>query len=427
MTWVAALVGLILLLAGSAVAYALGAASVLTFLATDNARYLAILPQRIIAQVDVFALMAMPLFILAGEIMNMGGITRALIDFANAMLGRLKGGLGHVNILAAVFLSGISGSAVADAAALSSTVVPAMVEKGYSLRYAAALTAAASMIGPIIPPSIVMIFYGAIMQTSVAALFVGGILPGLLLAAFLFGANAWFAHRHNHPGGRQEVVPPLVPSFIRALPALSLPAIILGGIVFGVVTPTEAAALAVVAALLVGLHYGGVSWKGLWNGLQTTAVLTGTIFVLLGAISMFDWLAGHEHLPQVLANFITGMGLGKTEYMLAMNIAFIIAGTVLEAPVALALLVPLLAPPAVLLGIDPVHLGITLCLNLTIGMITPPMGGSLLIVSAVTKLSYWELNRAIMPFVFVELALLFVIALVPEVSLFLPRLFGFIK
>ena len=201
MIWLVLLAGAALLASGAAVAYAVGAASVLTFLATDNARYLAILPQRMFSQVDVFALMAMPLFILVGEIMNHAGITRALIDFAMSIVGRLKGGLGHVNIMAAVFLSGISVSAVADAAALGSTIVPEMREKGYKLSYAAALTAAASMIGPIIPPSIIMVFYGALMQTSVAAMFVGGILPGLLLAGFLFAANAWFAHRHDHPGG----------------------------------------------------------------------------------------------------------------------------------------------------------------------------------------------------------------------------------
>lgn len=427
MIWLVLLAGAALLASGAAVAYAVGAASVLTFLATDNARYLAILPQRMFSQVDVFALMAMPLFILVGEIMNHAGITRALIDFAMSIVGRLKGGLGHVNIMAAVFLSGISGSAVADAAALGSTIVPEMREKGYKLSYAAALTAAASMIGPIIPPSIIMVFYGALMQTSVAAMFVGGILPGLLLAGFLFAANAWFAHRHDHPGGAGEAVPALWPSLWRALPALSLPVIILGGIVFGVVTPTEAAALAVIAALAVGFHYGGLNAANLKLGLLQTASLTGTIFMLLGAVSVLDWLAGLEQLPQMLARTVSSAGLSPTEYMVVLNVFFVVVGTLLEPPVALALLVPLLAPSALELGIHPVHLGITLCLNLTIGMITPPMGGSLMIVSAVTRVGYLELNRAILPFVLVETALLFVIALVPEISLFLPRQFGLIK
>ena len=314
MLWLVLSIMMALLAAGTAVAYALGASSVLAFIASDNLRYLAIMPQRIFSQIDVFSLMAMPLFILAGEIMNRAGITRALVDFAMAMLGRLKGGLGHVNVLASVFFAGISGSAVADAAALGNTLVPAMVARGYPPLYASALTAAASVIGPIIPPSIVMIFYGAVMQTSVAALFVGGVVPGLMLAGVLFAANAWFARRDNHPGGTAEDVPPFWPALWRALPALSLPLIIMGGIVFGIVTPTEAAALTVVAALAVGAWYGGMGKGALSESLVQTAALTGAIFMILGAVACFGWLAGHEQLPTRLASFVTEMGLGRIEY-----------------------------------------------------------------------------------------------------------------
>ncbi len=424
MFWLVLTSMLALLAGGTAVAYALGAASVLTFVASGNTQYLAIVPQRIFSQIDVFALMAMPLFILAGEIMNRAGITKALVDFAMSMLGRFKGGLGHVNVLASVFFAGISGSAVADAAALSNTLVPAMVARGYKPLYAAALTAAASVIGPIIPPSIVMIFYGAIMQTSVAALFVAGVIPGLMLAVVLFIANAWFAHRDNHPGGAHADIPPFWPALWRALPALSLPVIILGGIVFGIVTPTEAAALTVAAALAVGYWYGGLSRSDLTQSLVQTAALTGAIFMILGAVACFSWLAGHEELPQRLAGFVTQLGLSKIHYLLVINLIFIVAGMVLDPPVALALLVPLLAPPAIALGVDPVHLGIVLCLNLTIGLITPPVGGCLLAVSTVCKVDYWSLARAILPFAVLEVLLLVVIVLVPEFSLLLPRMFG---
>ncbi len=424
MSWLVLTAMLALLAAGTAVAYALGASSVLAFIASGNTPYLAIVPQRIFSQIDVFALMAMPLFILAGEIMNRAGITRALVDFAMAMLGRLKGGLGHVNVLASVFFAGISGSAVADAAALGNTLVPAMVARGYKPLYAAAITAASSVIGPIIPPSIVMIFYGAVMQTSVAALFVAGVIPGLLLAVVLFMVNTWYAHRDDHPGGVDADIPEFWPAFWRALPALSLPVIILGGIVFGVVTPTEAAALTVVAALAVGFWYGGIGKSDLTQSLVQTASLTGAIFMILGAVACFSWLAGHEQLPQRLAGFVTELGLGKTSYLLLINLIFVVAGMVLDPPVALALLVPLLGPPAVALGVDPVHLGIVLCLNLTIGLITPPVGGCLLAVSTVCKVEYWALARAILPFAVAEVLLLLVIVLVPEFSLFLPRMFG---
>ena len=427
MFWLVLSAMMVLLATGTAVAYALGASSVLAFIASDNLRYLAIMPQRIFSQIDVFSLMAMPLFILAGEIMNRAGITRALVDFAMAMLGRLKGGLGHVNVLASVFFAGISGSAVADAAALGNTLVPAMVARGYSPMYASALTAAASVIGPIIPPSIVMIFYGAVMQTSVAALFVAGVVPGLMLAGVLFAANAWFARRDNHPGGRAEDVPAFWPALWRALPALSLPLIIMGGIVFGIVTPTEAAALTVVAALAVGAWYGGLGKGALTESLVQTAALTGAIFMILSAVACFGWLAGHEQLPTRLAAFVTEMGLGRVEDLIVINLIFVAAGMFLDPPVALALLVPLLAPPAVALGVDPVHLGIVLCLNLTIGLITPPVGGCLLTVSTVCKVEYWALARAILPFAVLEALLLLLLVLVPEFSLFLPRWFGLLK
>jgi tripartite ATP-independent transporter DctM subunit len=426
MTAAIAALALLMMLAGAAVAYAVGAATVLAFWASDNARYLAILPQRFFSQIDVFNLMAMPLFILTGEIMNKAGITRALIGLSMSLFGRLKGGLGYVNIMTSVFLSGISGSAVADAAALSNTLVPAMRENGYSARYAGAITAAASMIGPIIPPSIIMIFYAAMMQTSVAALFVAGIIPGLLLAAVLFLGNGYYAHRDNHPGGRRADVPKIWPAFLHAAPSLSLPAIIIGGIVFGVVTPTEAGALAVVAAIAVGWNYGGLDRAGLRASLEHTAVLTGAIFMVLGATAAFGWLAGHEQLLTGMARTVTELGLGPIEYLLLINVIFVVAGMVLDPPIALPLLVPLLAPLAVELGTHPVHLGLVLCLNLTIGMITPPFGGVLLIVASIVKTDYWDLNKAVTPFALMETALLFVIVLVPEISLFLPRLLGLI-
>ncbi|MBM6593627.1 TRAP transporter large permease [Microvirga pudoricolor] len=420
------LAALALMASGAAVAYTVGAATVLAFLATDNGRFLAILPQRLFSQVDVFDLMAMPLFILTGEIMNKAGITRAMIDLSMAILGRLKGGLGYVNIMTSLFLSGISGSAVADAAALSNTLVPAMRDRGYPVPYAGALTSAAAMIGPIIPPSIIMIFYAALMQTSVAALFIAGIVPGILMAATLFGANAYYARRDGHPGGRTDDVPAFWPALRHALPSLSLPVIIVGGIVVGVVTPTEAGALAVLASIAVGAYYGGLNGRTLRESLEHTVVLTGTIFMVLCSIAAFGWLVGHEGWLTGLAEAVTGLGLGQIEYLLLINVIFVVAGIMLDPPIALPLLVPLLAPLAVKLGTDPVHLGLVLCLNLTIGMITPPFGGVLLIVSSITKGDYWQLNKAVTPFAVILTVLLFVLVLVPELSLFLPRSMGFI-
>ncbi|MAY89152.1 MAG: transporter [Pseudooceanicola sp.] len=416
---------LVLLLSGLAIAYVIGGSAVLAYVAMDHTRYLAILPQQIFSKIDVFALMAMPLFILAGELMNRGGITAALINLSMAMVGRLRGGLGHVNVLTSVFFAGISGSAVADAAALSNTLVPEMQRRGYSLTYASTITAASSIIGPIVPPSIILIFYGALMGTSVTALFLAGILPGLLLAAALIALNAIYAARQQHPRVEREDMPPLLPTIARSLPALSLPIIILGGIVLGWMTPTEAAAVAVFVAMGAGWFYSGLTLRGITESLQRTAMLSGSIFIIICAVSALGHLGALERLPESISAAVTSLGLGPVGYMLVLNVIFIFAGMVLDIPVALALLVPLLAPVALANGADPVHLGIVLCFNLCIGLVSPPMGGCLLVVSAVTGVSYWTLARAILPFVLVEIVVLGILIAFPQISLFLPQYFGF--
>jgi tripartite ATP-independent transporter DctM subunit len=420
------IIGMILFLkAGAPLAYTVGAATVLTFIITDNVRYLAILPQRIFSQMDVFSLMAMPLFMLGGEIMNRTGVTRYLVNFSMSVMGRFKGGLGHVNIMTSVFFAGVSGSAVADAAALSNTLVPAMHERGYTGTYAAALTAAASIIGPIIPPSIIMVFYGVLMQVSIGGLLMSGVVPGLMLGGALMAANTYFAYRYNHPGGRGEQKPSFLPSFIQALPALALPVVILGGIAFGIVTPTEAAGLAVVAALGAGMFYRGVNRSNLIESFKRSASLTGSIFVVMAAAACFGWIAALEHWPQQIATFATELGLSGVSFLLMINAVFLLCGMFLDIPVTLALIVPLFGPAATAQGIHPIHLGIVICLNLTIGMMTPPYGACLVVVSAIVKENYWSLSRAVLPFIFVEVAVLMLITFIPEISLFLPRMFGF--
>jgi tripartite ATP-independent transporter DctM subunit len=426
MIYIVPLIAAVLLASGLAIAYVIGGGAVLAFVATDRTRHLAVLPQQIFSRIDVFALMAMPLFILAGEVMNRGGVTRVLINLAMAMVGRIRGGLGHVNIMTSVFFAGISGSAVADAAALSNTLVPAMRERGYSVAYAGAITAASSIIGPIVPPSIILIFYGAIMSTSVTALFVAGILPGLVLAAALFAANAWFAWRQNHPRLTAAEIPRFLPTLVNALPALSIPAIIMGGIVFGLMTPTEAAAVAVVAAVGAGYFYAGLSLSDMAEALKRTAMLSGAIFMLIASVAALGHLAALERIPEAIAGWVTALGLNPGQYMLLMMVIFLIAGMVLDTAVALFLLVPLLAPVALAQGADPVHLGIILCFNITIGMVSPPLGGCLLMVTAVTGVNFWVLARAIMPFFVLQIGVLAVLVMVPEISLWLPRQLGFI-
>jgi len=416
---------IVLLIGGAVLSHIIGTASILSFIALGRDRFLAAAPQRILANIDLFSLMSMPLFILAGEIMNRAGVTQALLDLASAMMARLRGGLGHVNVLTSVFFAGISGSAVADAASVSNTLVPAMKKSGYPIAYACAITAASSVIGPIIPPSITLIFYGALMQTSVTALFIAGIVPGLLMALVLFALNAYMARRHNHPRG--ESVP--FREFLRrvwvAAPAMLIPAIIMGGIVFGIMTPTEAAAVAVLCAILAGVIYRQMSFRVIYDSLYRTAVMSGSIFILLAAVAIFGYLAGIEQLPRAISGVIENLGLDGWRYLLLLNIIFLIFGTFLDVPVALALFVPLLVPPAIEMGVDPVHMGIVILVNLMLGIVTPPLGAALLVVSTVTKVNYWTIARAVLPFLVVQIALLMVLTFVPALSTALPRAFGY--
>jgi len=439
MAWLVLIILILASLAGgAAIAYVTGAAAVLSFVLADSGRYLAILPQRILSQVDVFTFLSMPLFILTGELMNRGGVTRALIDLAMVLVGRMKGGLGHVNIAASVFMAGVSGSAVADAAALTATLVPEMKQRGYSATYAAALTAASSVIGPIIPPSIVMIFYGAYMNVSVAALFAGGIVPGLLVAIALFALNAVMAHRHDHPGGRALALPPVRRTVLRALPALFIPVIVVAGIVFGVVTPTEAAALAVAAAILIAFFYRKLDsgrdatpplaglFRDVRDGLERTVILTGSIFMILFAAAIFGYLIAIKDVPQAITDLVAALGIEGLGYLLLINLVFFVAGMFMDVVMALVLLVPLMVPAALASGADPVHVGVLASLNLTIGLVTPPFGGVLMIVSATSGVNYLRLAVAILPFIAVEAAVLVVLILFPGLTLAIPAALGLV-
>lgn len=380
----------------------------------------------------------MPLFILAGETMTKGGVTRVLIDLAMLIVGRLKGGLGYVNVASSVFLAGISGSAVADAAATTNTLVPAMRDRGYRADFAAALTAASCVIGPIIPPSIVMIFYGALMNVPIAALFAVGIVPGLLMAAFLIGHNFWIARRENHPGGAGDTLPPVLRTIIRALPALLIPVTIIAGIAFGVVTPTEAAGLAVAITVILVFVYALLDGQGVDVAVRTTAgltsasvertvMLTGSIFMILFAAAVFGYLMGLMRVPEQIAALAQGLGLNATAYFLLASAIMFVAGMVMDVSMALVLLVPVLIPAAIAAGADPVHVGVVSCLNLTLGLITPPFGGCLMVISAASGVAYLQLSRAILPFIAVHVALLLLLILVPDITLALPRALGLVQ
>ncbi|WP_084421591.1 TRAP transporter large permease [Henriciella litoralis] len=403
-------------------AYIMGAAGIISFYAMGMGEFLQALPRRAFSQLDVFALMAMPLFILVGELMNRGGITRSLISLASLFVGSARGGLGHVNVASSVFFAGVSGSAMADAAALSSTLVPAMKEEGYSGVYAGAITAASSIIGPLIPPSIIMIFYGAIMNVDIAALFAAAIVPGLLLSVALLVANGIFAHIHNHPAMGSR--PPVASTLLKAGPALALPVVILCGIVFGIVTPTEAAAIAVVVSLgVIGLARA-LSWSMLRSSVESAAIFTGAIFAIMFAAASLNYLAGVIGAPETISTWLIDSNFGLVQYLGVLTGIFILVGMLLDTQIALVLLAPILVPAAYPLGADPVHLGVVVCFTITLGLITPPLGGVVLVVSAATRESYWQLMRALLPFILIEFAVLGLLLYVPELTLALPQALG---
>ncbi len=417
----------LLLMIGVAIPYVIGAAITIAYIICDNAAFLEALPKRIFTQVDLFALMAMPLFILVGEIMNKGGITDALVRASQVIVGRFKGGLGYTNIMTSVFFAGISGAAMADAAALSNTLVPAMKKQGYSTRYAAAITAASSIIGPILPPSIILIFYGAIMGVDVSALFVAGIIPGLLLAGVLGIANGIFAMRENHPGGSRTDIPPVFKTLKHSAPALLLPIIIIFGIIFGLMTPTEAAAVAVIAAFFVSYKYGRMDYKMLYDSFRRTIILSGAIFIMFGTASAVSFLATLSLIPQNLAGWIATIGVSGDAFLIILMGVFLVLGMFTETQIALILVTPLLVPIALAQGADPVHMGIIVCLNLSMGLISPPLGGVLLVTSTITGVKYWTLVRSVLPFLLAEITLLIILVLFPDLTLYLPRTLEMIK
>jgi tripartite ATP-independent transporter DctM subunit len=409
---------------GTEYAYLIGALGIVLLFVLGLGDHVWLLPQSIFSRLDVFTLMALPMFILAAEIMNRGGVTTALVDFAMRLTGRAPGALGNVNVMTAVFFGGVSGSAIADAAALSSTMVPVMRDRGYTPGYAAAITASAAIIGPIIPPSIILILYGALMEVDISALFAAGIIPGLLIASLLMIANTIIAIRHNHPRGDGFSLITMVKAIPGALPALALPAVILGGVVVGVVTPTEAGALAVLAAWLASSLYRPLGMDELGKAIAEAAMLTGAMLVLMATSGLLSYLSAITGFAAGLTSLLQATGLIGLPYLALVILVLLIAGMFTGVRLSLFVIVPLVVPAAVAQGFDPVHLGIVICLTLTIGLITPPFGPVLLVTSAVTGIPVAAFLKYTMGFTVLIGVALALLVLVPDLVLALPRMMG---
>jgi TRAP-type C4-dicarboxylate transport system permease large subunit len=395
--------GLCLLLAlGVPVAFSIGMATLAAMVAQGLPPIS--LAQKLFTGIDSFPLMAMPFFLLAAELMTGGALAEVLLRFAAMFVGHRRGGLGYTNILTLTFFSGISGSALADAAGPGSILIRMMRQSGYPAPYAAALTASTAVVGPIIPPSIIMIIYALQDESvSVSGLFIAGIIPGLMISGGLMGYNCWASHRRNFRG---EGAPPSAREMLRttwrALPALFLPLLIVGGIHGGVFTPTEASVIAVFYALICGMFvYGTLTWRMLPDIL---------------------WVLTVMRVPQAMSLWIGALGLDPISFLLAVNVFLLLFGIFIEPLPGVMVLVPILAPMAAALGIDPLHFAIVVIVNLTIGMITPPVGGLLFVTAMVAKVSLGALNRELWGMLAVQIVVLMLITMVPAFSLWLPRL-----
>lgn len=374
-----------------------------------------------------YTLLAIPLFIFAANLMNLGSLSDRLLGWCNALVGRFRGGLGHVNIASSLVFSGMSGSAVADAVGLGRIIINMMTKDGrYTPAYAAAITAASATIGPIIPPSIPLVLYALVSDTSIGYLFLGGVIPGLVMAAALAGMNAFMAKRRNFPVEAPVPLRELPRMTWIALPALLMPVVLLGGIYSGVMTPTEAAAVAALYAFAVSLVlYRSISRQQAYGALLDSARSMASVGILIAGALVFNYVVTKEDIPNSLRAFMVGFDLSPLGFLLLVNAILLVLGCLLEGGTILLVIVPIFIPTAQALGIDMVHFGLVVTVNIMIGLITPPYGLLLFIVAAISGTSLRKIIVETLPFMLVLIGALAFLVLVPDAVLWLPRLFGY--
>jgi tripartite ATP-independent transporter DctM subunit len=383
-------------------------------------RPMAVIAQRLYTPTQSFPMLAIPFFILAGSLMMSGRFGVYLVNVARLIVGRFKGGLGHVSIIGSVMFGGVSGSAVADASAMGNALIPVQMKEGYPGGFAAAVNASSSTVSVLIPPSIPLILYGLVSNTSIIDLFVAGILPGVMLAVGMFVAVWWVARRRNLPtaplpGGfrafRSQV--------FAAVPALLMPVFVIGTLRFGIATPTEVSVMAVAYALIVsGLLYRDLTLAGIWAALVETAMMTGAVMLIIMASSTIQWVLTAEQVPQTLAAYVTTVLAEPWMIILALNLVMLIVGTVLDLPAAVLLLGPIFVTIGQAIGLDPVQLGLMMVVNLSIGLYTPPVGTTLFISAAIARVGIGQVIRALLPFYLVALIVLLLISYVPALTIY---------
>lgn len=411
---------------GAPIAFAM-VVSAITYLLISG-QDLALASEQFIQSVyDSFLLLAVPLFITAANIMNAGAISDRLLDFCKAAVGRFRGGMAQVDILVSLVFSGMSGSAVADAAGVGKISINMMLKTGhYTPGFAGAVVAASATIGPIIPPSIPMVLYALVSDTSIGYLFLGGVVPGLLMTALLMGMTTWIAHRREIPAEEPLPLRQLPGVTARALPALMMPIILLAGIYGGFTTPTEAAAIAALYALLIaGLWYRSLTVRSLYGVFLDSARSSASVGLVIGSALIFNYIVSTENIPQSLSLFMTSLDLSRGGFLVFTMLLFLALGCLLDATTIILVIIPLFLPTARALGIDPVHFGVVAVVNCMIGLITPPYGMLLFVVNGTTGIPIRDIVREVLPYLLVLLLALVALVAVPDLVLWLPRLFGY--
>jgi len=407
---------------GLPVVFVLGTVS-MAYLYSHNLPMI-LLAQRLFVGMDSYVLLAIPFYVLMGNIMSQGLVTDILVKWGKTIVGRIRGGLAAATVIVEVIFSGISGSGSADASALGTVLIPAMEKENYHKDFAAAVVASASILGPIIPPSIIMVVYAVVAECSIAELFLAGIIPGLLIAGADILIILIIAYRRQYSrADRRATFSEFYQQTREAFLALLAPGIILGGILTGVVTPTEAGILAVAYCLFLSMgYYKTLSWRDLPELLWSTTLISCAAYLLVGMCGIFGWIMAAEGIPGLVTKLILSLSTSKVMILVLLNVVFLIAGCLMESIAAIILLVPIVLPLTRNLGIDPVHLGLVVCINLSIGFVTPPVGASLFILGGITKLSIDKIARAAFPFIVVNIIMLFVLTNMPNLTLWLPRL-----
>ena len=406
------------------IALCTGFAAIIGIVMSSNISYMTFV-QRLYVGMDSFTLIAVPLFMLCGRFMALGGITKDLIGLANALVGRFKGGMLHVNVVASMFFAGITGSAAADTASIGGILIPATIEKGFDADVTVAVTATSSTIGVMIPPSIPMVVFGVTAGVSIGKLFLGGIVPGILVGLALIIVNIFYSRKRNYPAEKPYSGKETIHAVVRGLPALLTVVIILGGITSGLFTPTEAAGIACLYTFLLGrFMYRELFLKDIPNIMLEVAVTTGQVVLMIATASALGWVFAHESVPAIISSFVLGATRNKFLILLLINLLLLFVGTWMDLSPAVTVFCPILMPIVLALGIDPVHFGVIMVINLAIGLFTPPVGVCLFLACGIGKISITQSIKAFIPYFFSMLLVLLLITYWPQLVMLLPNMMG---